>query len=252
MKILKYGIYPYFFNMALDEWLMGKGEFLRFYGWNTPTLSYGRNQRISSLNLDYCRKEGFSYVRRPTGGRAVFHEFELTYSFIAYKENFPDSIYETYKLISQPILSSLKKIGLNAEFHRLKMAKTYRTSSCFDSPNLYEIAVNGKKIVGSAQLRRNDSILQHGSILFAWDKEHWVLSHSNSNYEFVKEELENSMTTLNENGIDITPEEFSIILEAEFSKFFSVDKAILSTNFNDDQFYKLIDKYKSDTWNLIK
>ncbi len=251
MKFFKYEVFPYFFNMAMDEWLMGKGEFLRLYGWENPTLSYGRNQRVGTLNIDYCRKNKFNYVRRPSGGRAVFHEFELTYSFVSFRSKFPESIYESYKIISSPILKALKKIGVNAEFYKIKKSKNFYTASCFDAPNLYEIGVNGKKIVGSAQWRKRDAILQHGSILFSWDKEHWAQSHSKENSEKVLEVLEDSMITLSDVGVDIGVKEFANILKKEFFDCFSGD--FEDYNFDrDKEFYELLEKYKSDEWNLIK
>jgi lipoate-protein ligase A len=237
--------------MAMDEWLMGKGDFLRLYGWERPTLSYGRNQRVKLLNLNYCKEEGFDYVRRPSGGRAVFHEFELTYSFVTFKENVPSSVYESYKLISYPILQALKKIGVKAEFYKVKKSGNFHTPSCFDAPNLYEIGVEGRKIVGSAQWRNKDSVLQHGSILFSWDKDHWSKSHSRTNETIVAETLERSMITLKDIGVNIEVEEFAHILKNEFSTYFSVN--FENHNFDkDDIFYKLMQKYKSDDWNLIK
>jgi lipoate-protein ligase A len=239
--------------MAMDEWLMGKGEFVRFYGWEKPTLSYGRNQRIERLNLDYCKENNFNYVRRPSGGRAVFHEFELTYSFISFRKRFPESIYESYKMISFPILRALKKVGVDAEFYRVKKSRSFHTTSCFDAPNLYEIGVKGRKIVGSAQWRKKDAILQHGSILFSWNKEHWAKSHSKENSKEVLKVLEDSMVTLSDVGINIGVKEFADILKKEFSICFSNDFENEDyINKKDEDFFKLLEKYKSDDWNLIK
>ncbi len=251
MNLFTYDKFPSFYNMAMDEWLMGKGEFLRLYGWNVPTLSYGRNQKSSTLNINYCKTNKFDYIRRPSGGRAVFHEFELTYSFISFRNRFPDSLYESYKIISTPILNALNRIGVKAEFYRVKIKKNSKTSSCFDAPNMYEIGVNGKKIVGSAQWRKKDSILQHGSIIFDWNEEHWIKSQSFDNFDLVKRTLKDSMTTIKENGVNITIDEFSVVLFEEFNKFFSLEKTDPFIE-KDDSFFNLLSKYRNDSWNLIK
>ena len=172
------------YNMAVDEELLARAQtgeavpVLRFYGWNPPAVSLGRFQHIeSAVNADACRRHGFDIVRRITGGRAVLHHRELTYSIIARIDNplFPSSVLGTYKVIAAGLLVGLKNLGISAEMisrggrHTALVEKKPKDSACFCSPSWYEILVNNKKIVGSAQRRTRGAFLQHGSILIDYD-----------------------------------------------------------------------------------
>lgn len=172
------------YNMAVDEELLARAQageavpVLRFYGWNPPAVSLGRFQHIeSAVNADACRKHGFDIIRRITGGRAVLHHQELTYSIIARADNplFPSTVLGTYKVIATGLLAGLKNLGISAEMvsrggrHAMLVEKKPKDPACFSSPSWYEILVNGKKIVGSAQRRMKGAFLQHGSILIDYD-----------------------------------------------------------------------------------
>ena len=172
------------YNMAVDEELLARAQageavpVLRFYGWNPPAVSLGRFQHIeSAVNADACRKHGFDIIRRITGGRAVLHHQELTYSIIARADNplFPSTVLGTYKVIATGLLAGLKNLGISAEMvsrggrHATLVEKKSKDPACFSSPSWYEILVNGKKIVGSAQRRMKGAFLQHGSILIGYD-----------------------------------------------------------------------------------
>ncbi len=140
--------------MAVDEFLLDNTNdpVLRIYGWSRPCVSIGYFQSIDEINYEKCKKEGVDVVRRITGGGAVFHDRELTYSFVT--KNFPNNIMESYKQICQLIISALKSLGYEAKF----------------SP-LNDITINGKKVCGNAQTRRNNTLLQHGTILLDVDVE---------------------------------------------------------------------------------
>ncbi|MGR3221227.1 MAG: lipoate--protein ligase family protein [Candidatus Anammoxibacter sp.] len=161
-------------NMALDEAVMisvrtGKAPpTIRLYQWEPSCLSLGRFQALNGINITKCNKLGVDIVRRLTGGKAVLHNDELTYSFIAPRTFLSRSIKESYKSIADPILSTLRQLGLDAA---LKSEKANKVSSpiCFYDSSWYEINVNNKKIVGSAQARIKDVLLQHGSILLDFD-----------------------------------------------------------------------------------
>ena len=159
-------------NMAIDEVLLqGEVPVLRFYRWRPPTISIGYFQRLEDeIDLEECKRQGIDYVRRITGGKAVLHDKELTYSFIISQDLMPRSIIRSYKVISQTILIALENLGLEAEMSE-KIKRTQKSSLCFNDPSYYEIVVDGKKIVGSAQTRRNGRLLQHGSILIDFDIE---------------------------------------------------------------------------------
>jgi lipoate-protein ligase A len=169
-------------NMAVDEALFrlcsnGKAKYfptIRFYQWQSPTLSFGSSQKIEhAVDAEYCRKKGYAIIRRPTGGRAVLHDDEVTYSVVAQtRDELGESIQETYRLISEGILEAFRLINIEAETEgKDQSAKRDKLTylPCFASSTRYEIAFNGKKIVGSAQRRNNRAFLQHGSILMGFD-----------------------------------------------------------------------------------
>ncbi len=172
------------YNMAVDEELLARAQagertpVLRLYTWSPPAVSLGRFQKIEeAVNADACRKRGFDIVRRITGGRAVLHKDELTYSIVARVDDplFPPDVHGTYRVIAAGLLAGLKNLGIAAEIvshgnrHSHLVAKHAKDPACFSSPSWYEIVVNGKKIIGSAQRRLSGAFLQHGSILIAYD-----------------------------------------------------------------------------------
>ena len=174
LYLLPYQIYPADLNMAIDEVLITlPGTFLRFYGWERPTLSFGKsttNRR--GINVESCRNGQLDVVKRKTGGKTVLHQFELTYSFVSDSELFSRSILETYRLVSQPIAHCFAEMGLIAEMKN-KEAGQDDTTICFNEVSAYELTIAGKKVVGSAQYRRRDRFLQHGSILLEIDWDLW-------------------------------------------------------------------------------
>lgn len=176
---LETGYAPGAWNMAVDEALMeavGREDSpptLRFYGWNPPALSLGYFQdRAREVDLDGCATQGFDCVRRPTGGRAVLHSAEVTYAVVV-PEGYPGfggSVSEAYRAIAEGLLVGLKRLGVPAEMAEAPRREGgERSAACFDSPSFYELVVDGRKLVGSAQVRRHGAILQHGSILLRFD-----------------------------------------------------------------------------------
>src|SRR5687768_159926 len=163
-------------NMALDHALMERarrtGErVFRVYSWSQPTLSLGRHQMSRNrINTGAARKLGVTLVRRPTGGRALLHHREVTYSVTAALER-DDSVRDWYESINVVLLRALRLMGVKAE----SAMPTGRTplpgsASCFIRADEGEIAVNGRKLVGSALLRQDGALLQHGSILLDDDQ----------------------------------------------------------------------------------
>ncbi len=172
-------------NMAVDGELLqsaaDRGDampVLRFYSWDPPAVSLGRFQdEEDSVDREACRRLGIGIVRRVTGGRAVLHYRELTYSITARGGGglFPDDILGTYRLIAAGLLAGLRNLGLEAEMCSRPVREAGRKGTkrrdpaCFSSPSLYELLVRGRKIVGSAQRRIAGAFLQHGSILIEHD-----------------------------------------------------------------------------------
>jgi lipoate-protein ligase A len=172
------------YNMAVDEELLARAQagekvpVLRFYTWDPAAVSIGRFQKIEeAVNADTCKRRGFDIVRRITGGRAVLHYRELTYSIIARTDDplFPANVLGTYKFIAAGLLQGLKNLGITAEMvsrsnrHAALVIKNAKDPACFSSPSWYEILVHGRKIIGSAQRRLSGAFLQHGSILIGFD-----------------------------------------------------------------------------------
>lgn len=173
-------------NMAVDEAILqlhSEGKVpptVRFYTWNPATLSIGYFQKAAKeINLEALRERGLGFVRRPTGGRAVLHDQELTYSVVVSESHpkMPSGVTEAYKVISMGLLHGFQRLGLHAEMVSLATEEEKEkysspgSSACFDSPSWYELVVEGKKVAGSAQTRQKGVILQHGSILLEMDVE---------------------------------------------------------------------------------
>lgn len=181
-RLLSYQKYSAFENMAIDEAIFletirsRKPPTIRFYGWKPPAVSIGYFQEIKKeVNIEKCLAEGVDIVRRQSGGKAVFHNDEITYSIAASGEEkrFPSSTLGTYKVISECLASGLAYIGLKTtldEKGRLLTEEDLK-SCCFSTSSRHELLVSGRKICGSAQTRTSKGFLQHGSILKSFNAE---------------------------------------------------------------------------------
>lgn len=160
-------------NMAVDEALMDSvaaGDSpatLRFYMWDPPCLSLGKRQPLSGVDLAHCRRDGVAVVRRATGGWAILHTDELTYS-IAVPPDDPradGAILDAYRKLSQGLVMGLSLLGAPAVMNPVAMGGTQNLSAaCFEVPSAYEITVGQRKLIGSAQTRPAGRVLQHGSL----------------------------------------------------------------------------------------
>lgn len=164
------------YNMAVDEAIainVRGGDLpptLRLYGWLGPSVSLGSFQKITDINLQYCIRNNIPVVRRPTGGRGILHDDELTYSFSSKNEGeFSAGLLETYRKLSAAFQFALNKIGLNVTIKMRREAGRNLTRSplCFQSTSYGEISFDGKKLIGSAQKRWSDGFLQQGSIPYS-------------------------------------------------------------------------------------
>ncbi len=167
--------------MAVDEAILeavGQGSVLptlRLFSWHPACLSLGYAQSVSDVDRAALQAHGWDLVRRPTGGRAILHTDELTYSVIA-PLNEPrvyGSILESYRRLSAALLQALHLLGLPAQAekdHALPAGSQPSGPVCFEVPSNYEITVSGKKLIGSAQARRpRQGVLQHGSLPLTGD-----------------------------------------------------------------------------------
>jgi len=157
--------------MSIDQSLLqatrAGGGFLRLYRWNPPCLSFGRNEPAKTrYDTDRIRSLGLDTVRRPTGGRAVWHDRELTYAVAAPLDTF-GSLQQTYAAIHHLLAAALRRLGVPASIapHRSGRVPRLGSGACFAAPVGGEIVVGERKLVGSAQLREGNAFLQHGSVL---------------------------------------------------------------------------------------
>lgn len=165
-------------NMAVDESILehiGRGESLptlRLYAWDPACLSLGHAQPFSDVDVDRLKERSWDVVRRATGGRAILHTDELTYSVIAPNDEprVEGGVLESYNRLAEALLFAVKNLELPVEMKEGKADGNGRTNPiCFDVPSSYEITVNGKKLIGSAQARKKEGVLQHGSLPLTGD-----------------------------------------------------------------------------------
>jgi lipoyl(octanoyl) transferase len=167
-------------NMAVDEAILEavvKGESLptlRLYSWEPACLSLGLAQPVQDVDRSALAQHGWDLVRRPTGGRAILHTDELTYSVTARQDEprVSGSVLESYSRLSLALLAALNRLSLPARADKeyaLPEGSRPNAAVCFEVPSNYEITVNGKKLIGSAQARRKEGVLQHGSLPLCGD-----------------------------------------------------------------------------------
>lgn len=167
------------FNMAMDEVLLNwhsEGKIppvIRFYGWEPAGISVGFFQKVNgSIDTANADRLGIPLVRRQTGGKAVLHDQELTYSILVTETHpaMPKTIKDAYLVLSQGLLEGYKELGIQAEFAVPKSELASGSAVCFEEPSWYELTVDGKKAAGSAQTRKKGVILQHGSVPLTLDE----------------------------------------------------------------------------------
>jgi lipoate-protein ligase A len=162
-------------NMAVDEVLLdgvaagATPPTLRFYAWNPPCLSLGYFQSFDVIDGDGCRALGVEVVRRATGGRAILHDRELTYSVALPVSVLGEDggVLASYYRLSLALQDGLRRLGVPAILapESATSGSAMHGPICFDRPSAHEILLDGRKLVGSAQMRRCGALLQHGSIL---------------------------------------------------------------------------------------
>ncbi len=165
------------YNMAVDEAISthvkeGKSPVtLRLFGWQRPSVTLGSFQKLEQVDLIYCKDNGIPVVRRLTGGKAIFHSDEITYSFSAtVQEPFSGGLFQTYQRLASVFNSAFQSIGIGVQMNLNKRTRnTAKTPLCFKSTSYGELTFNGKKIIGSAQKRWRNGFLQQGTIPFSID-----------------------------------------------------------------------------------
>lgn len=263
-RLIHYRPYSAFENMAIDEAIFRetirhqKPPTLRFYGWHPAAVSIGYFQDlIQEINIDRCRLSGVDIVRRMTGGKAVYHRDEVTYSLVAGKseKRFPHHIIRTYEKISLCLASGLSHLGIKSQLAETKTGNPTRTrdmaSACFSAPSGNELIVDGKKICGSAQTRTQGGFLQHGSLLLTFDPVETAALILLPYASEPSEKLRGSVTAVNEIiPLPVSAEALAAVLEKGFMDELGIrlteetltpaEKALSS---------QLVKKYQSDAWN---
>lgn len=166
-------------NMQIDSDLLEyaiknqlKEPIFRLYGWSPACVSLGRNQKSDFLDLDFLKQNNIDYVRRLTGGRALLHDNEITYSYIcpaSFLEN-GENVVNSYKEISKILIAALKKLDIELDFGGIKKVNGHKDYCMLVSTGA-DLCYKNRKLIGSAQFRKEGYILQHGSILYDYDKE---------------------------------------------------------------------------------
>ena len=176
LEVIRDGALPAGYNMAADLFLLSQCAreerlVLRLYGWDRPAVSLGCMQDAPAvLDLAKLAADGGCWVRRPTGGRAVLHDGDLTYSVVFSRSvaALGATVAQTYRLLSDCLKTGLALAGITAQTHDsaydTRLARSQTRLPCFLAPNRDEIMVNGRKLIGSAQKRTATAVLQHGSI----------------------------------------------------------------------------------------
>jgi len=171
-RLIRSGALPGAMNMALDDALLqavadgASPPILRLYRWQPATLTIGYAQKLSGgVDLAACHLAGLDVVRRPTGGRAVLHDCEVTYAVITpCAPPFGSSVTHNYQVIAAVLQTALRQLGVTAELVPGKAHGQQGKAVCFVAPAQYELLVEGCKVAGCAQKRRGGAFLQHGSI----------------------------------------------------------------------------------------
>lgn len=272
-RLLNTGFSGPAWNMAVDEAILlshSRGlvpPTVRFFGWNPPTLSIGYFQRATKeIDFDALREQGLGFVRRPTGGRAVLHDKELTYSVIVSEDHpmMPTSINESYRVLSMGLLEGFRELGLQAEMVTLgeeaekKKYEGIGSSACFDSPSWYELVVEGRKIVGSAQTRQHHGILQHGSILLDLDIEQLfsvLLFSSERIRTFMKDQFKEKAVSIKDvSGRLVSYEEAVQAFAAGFARGLGVNLVPSELTEEERELAEQLmrEKYDTDSWNFKK
>jgi lipoate-protein ligase A len=236
LRILETGYKSGPWNMALDEVLLMNlpdhgTPILRLYGWEPPAVSIGYFQSIDEeVDVSNCKHTGVDVVRRITGGGAVLHEFELTYSFIT--KIYPTNIMESYNLICDPVVMCLNRLGFSAKYVPLN-----------------DIIIDNKKVSGNAQTRKDNTLLQHGTILLDvdFDKMFSVLKVPP---EKIRDKMINDVKA-RVMGLRKTFEEIAQSLKESFAEKFGAQilADTLTTKEREESKKLAIEKYSSHQWN---
>jgi lipoyl(octanoyl) transferase len=252
------------YNMAIDEALLAsvaRGDsapVLRLYAWSPACLSLGYGQRVSDADLERIGAMGWQIVRRATGGRAILHTDELTYS-VSLPADHPlveGDVVQSYRRISEALLVALKLLGAQPQAERATHGGS-NGAVCFETPSHYEITVDGRKLIGSAQVRRKDhngGVLQHGTLPLRGDIaricDALVYTNRDEREEAKAQVRARALTLEDALGYTVTWEDTAAVVVLGFAETF--DLAFEESNLSDVEVERAerlaAEVYGSDGW----
>jgi lipoyl(octanoyl) transferase len=263
-RLLNYRSNNAFENMAIDEAIFRetiknrKPPTLRFFGWRPAAVSIGYFQELKSeINFNRCRLSGVDIVRRITGGKAIYHNDEITYSLSAANSEklFPNDIIGTYEKISLCLARGLSLLGIDAHLAEVQSGapgkKPDMASCCFSVPSGNELLVAGRKICGSAQTRTRGGFLQHGSLLMTFDPVETAALILSSQTPELSEKLRRSVAAVNEViPSPVNAESLCSVLQKGFIDELGIELSEEPlTPAEKALSIHLVKKYESDAWN---
>jgi lipoyl(octanoyl) transferase len=252
-------------NMAIDEALLrqiGARKAIpsvRLFRWDPACLSLGVGQPASDADRDLIRQHGWHVVRRLTGGRAILHTDEITYS-VALPNDHPlvaGTIVDSYRRISKGLLRALELLGMVAQAEPQALDAPKLTGPvCFEVPSNYEIAVDGKKMLGSAQVRKHSGMLQHGSLPLTGDLsricESLVFADQSGRDDAKQRVLTRAITLHDALGRNVTWDEAADAIIQAFEEVFAVqlERSELSAEEQQVADDLRTTRYMADEWTL--
>jgi lipoate-protein ligase A len=268
-RLLPFKIANAFENMAMDEALFrvlqeqGGPPVLRFYGWEKPSLSVGYSQDLrDGINLRYCRQSGIDVVRRPTGGKAVLHDRELTYAVVSREKPpfTPAGLIRNYQAIGLCLIRGFSALGIDVRMAGDKPGNEKdviknRRPVCFAVPAPFELLSRGRKICGSAQVRSRGCFLQHGSILLEFDGAMNGLVFANPHdlgNDCPGDDMESRITSVRaETGASIEAETLSAVMERAFLDVWNIRFMEGEPTMKEQELKKdlMRNKYTNPSWN---
>jgi lipoyl(octanoyl) transferase len=257
-------------NMALDEALLeGMAEnkatpILRLYAWEPACLSLGYAQPFQDVDMAALARNGWDIVRRPTGGRAILHTDELTYAVIAphSEPRLAGGVLESYQRLSAALLDALHRIQVPAAaqteaFTLPENQPTNRNAKgpvCFEVPSNYEITVDGRKLIGSAQARRREGVLQHGTLPLFGDLKRilsvLVFENETERQAAARRLLSRAATVADSLGVVISWETAAQAMRAAFQEVLQLKLVPSSPSLSERQRAEelVAEKYASEAW----
>lgn len=245
------------FNMAVDEAVANsvrdgkQPPTLRIYGWERPSVSIGLFQKTSDIDLQYCIAHGIDLVRRPTGGRAILHNDELTYGFSSRTEGFFScTLMDCYRQLGLAFKGAFEKAGLQVCIKNEREAgrALMRSPLCFKTTSYGEIVFQGRKLIGSAQKRWKNGFLQQGSIPYAIDEK----AIERIFYAGAVNDQKGGMAGLSELVPALAPDSFKEAVRLSFEEVFNV--RFIRSSLSQDEFLLAHEfqaqRYLSREWNF--